>query len=1367
MKAVATATPQSERRSSRKNAASAPAPEFAAVEHSEFGSVIHRKASCSCGGDCPTCQAKSNLNISHPNDPAELEADAIADNVMQMPDSQIVKKDLATASPTLPPPSSDNAEGSFVNRATFSGGRPLDVGTRDFFEARLKSDLSNVRVHTDSTASHSADTINAQAYTFGNNIVFGNGEYSPDTRSGKRLIAHELAHVQQRRNNPSQNVIHRQPKPQPQKTTDPKPATQPVKDSIGVNVVVDKDCTGMTDGEYKDYALLLFINQIFGIDRVKGAAIIKSNGIHWLDFTVTEKEKKLGAVFVVSVKKDFYRSTLADIYGSDAPFIDQMVDALYTSSGVKTEKDLKEQSKQRQYEDLKGKLSPLDIEYIKTKYKLIEGTSIDKKLEDIRKAMADLAAAKKNTLAWFKFLKTQLSPVAFYHRIAAEFVRLESLFQKTFLFDAMYWQMDPLNWHYKTDMAAVHKQYPWFKKVETDLKTEWSKYPSPDDRVAGFKQELAMNGFKDEKEYREFGEMFVGAFQDVAASKIEAQLKVSEEIVQKEQKRYSSGDLSEIQDFFKPWRSKLKYVEDEMLKLSNRQEPYDNLDNQQVMNAYHQMEAHQKELNGQIAQKRKDYSYAYPILADETLENKDLLVDDSAILKFKLLQVTAKRQANITKTRENLKKNPEKFVFMVADKLYAIKAKQELMIDDSSLENFFIDGRITKMQADQSLEHIALAALTIGLGLISLPFTGTAAALASVPGFVLGIYTSVEEVKEYRMRVAAAGTSFDVKDAILKEEPSLFWLVVGLAGTALDGFIITKTFSKLAKSRYLKYGRPERKFLEELETTLKEAGLADPDQLKAVVKAAEKEVAAVEELNSKIAGATSKVAAATAKVAKVAAKTDLAVIDNVAEAVYWAMRRGIKTSDDLLKEAKGLEKIDKALIDDCFKELAKVMPDGKGLSVSEFQEVLGTLYKNNGYEVFANTYVINEKTGKYAYLTAVKKADGKYEFLEMSRMTDEQRLIIDDIKKGEKSLRLKKGSPLKDVNLDQVRALGVPTKVLSDLPEVQKILQAVEEIDKPLNALRRQARKLREELEQMSGLASPNQTLVATKTQQLADAQKGLADQGKKLLAEADKLEKEAALVTDKVQKSNLKSQVSDLRGEAEMLGYDIKVQDAYRLRSNLRKILDTAKRFGANAVTYEAHHLIPVELIELSPVVRKAIEGGFDFNGLINGINLTQFSSKFRTQNIIVELIDGGKSAFITEGLSARRVTVEVAADGKNTFKIGDQTVGELTYTRELKTDGTIIESGKVSLTKDTGIVSESIKESPFGIHASHPSYTAYVTAELDTIAKKFPAITPQQARQEVETLVNGLRSTLESAMKTPGFKIDEYFKNLLKSAP
>jgi hypothetical protein len=64
-------------------------------------------------------------------------------------------------------------------------------------ESRFGQDFSSVRVHTDQRAAESARAVWAQAYTVGNNVVFGSGKYSPDTTQGDRLIAHELTHVVQ------------------------------------------------------------------------------------------------------------------------------------------------------------------------------------------------------------------------------------------------------------------------------------------------------------------------------------------------------------------------------------------------------------------------------------------------------------------------------------------------------------------------------------------------------------------------------------------------------------------------------------------------------------------------------------------------------------------------------------------------------------------------------------------------------------------------------------------------------------------------------------------------------------------------------------------------------------------------------------------------------------------------------------------------------------------------------------------------------------------------------------------------------------------------------------------------------------------
>jgi hypothetical protein len=63
--------------------------------------------------------------------------------------------------------------------------------------ARRKLDFSGVRIHTGGQAAQSAQAVNALAYTVGNDIVFGEGQYAPGTGSGRQLLAHELAHVAQ------------------------------------------------------------------------------------------------------------------------------------------------------------------------------------------------------------------------------------------------------------------------------------------------------------------------------------------------------------------------------------------------------------------------------------------------------------------------------------------------------------------------------------------------------------------------------------------------------------------------------------------------------------------------------------------------------------------------------------------------------------------------------------------------------------------------------------------------------------------------------------------------------------------------------------------------------------------------------------------------------------------------------------------------------------------------------------------------------------------------------------------------------------------------------------------------------------------
>ena len=130
------------------------------------------------------------------------------------PEAQPEAAAESEVSPPLPPPEepeeetvvqSKNISGAaphprstehYVN-SIHGGGEPLTKAARDFFEPRFGRDFSEVRVHTDAGAATSAQDLNALAYTIDRNVVFGAGNYAPDSDDGKRLLAHELAHVVQ------------------------------------------------------------------------------------------------------------------------------------------------------------------------------------------------------------------------------------------------------------------------------------------------------------------------------------------------------------------------------------------------------------------------------------------------------------------------------------------------------------------------------------------------------------------------------------------------------------------------------------------------------------------------------------------------------------------------------------------------------------------------------------------------------------------------------------------------------------------------------------------------------------------------------------------------------------------------------------------------------------------------------------------------------------------------------------------------------------------------------------------------------------------------------------------------------------------
>jgi len=221
---------------------------------------------CACGGvagasgTCAGCESEARLGraplqpklaVGAPDDPYEREADAVAERVMRMPDGAAEPfsvRPLVQRDPMGPederkeeePPAQRKAAagahaaapaGFAAALGAQSGGAALPPAARSFFEPRFQRDLGNVRIHDGAPAATMAQAIHARAFTHGRDIYFARGQYDPNSHSGRRLIAHELTHVEQQRQGAARAVLQRD-EPEAGKGEAPKAAPDALKTAI-------------------------------------------------------------------------------------------------------------------------------------------------------------------------------------------------------------------------------------------------------------------------------------------------------------------------------------------------------------------------------------------------------------------------------------------------------------------------------------------------------------------------------------------------------------------------------------------------------------------------------------------------------------------------------------------------------------------------------------------------------------------------------------------------------------------------------------------------------------------------------------------------------------------------------------------------------------------------------------------------------------------------------------------------------------------------------------------------------------------------------------------------------------------------------
>ena len=169
------------------------------------------------------------------------------------------------------------------------GGQPLSESDRSFFEPRFGHSFSGVQVHTGTPAAEAVRAVNAKAFTVGQDIVFGAGQFAPDSQAGKQLLAHELTHVIQQTPRLSRKslVIQRQ-SPSGGPSTPAKPAPCVCPRTIRKDTTLACDCTNSIRIAANNITLDCAGHTLTGSGRGNGILLSRRTGVTVKNCNITK-----------------------------------------------------------------------------------------------------------------------------------------------------------------------------------------------------------------------------------------------------------------------------------------------------------------------------------------------------------------------------------------------------------------------------------------------------------------------------------------------------------------------------------------------------------------------------------------------------------------------------------------------------------------------------------------------------------------------------------------------------------------------------------------------------------------------------------------------------------------------------------------------------------------------------------------------------------------------------------------------------------------------------------------------------------------------------------------------------------------------
>jgi hypothetical protein len=710
---------------------------------------------------------------------------------------------------------------------------------------RAGHDFSGVRIHTDAHAAASARALRARAYTVGHEIVFAPGQYAAGTLAGRRLLAHELAHVRQ------QSRFGPKLQRDVDKTQPPKMVTYKIKVPPGV----------ASKEEFRRYAETVIFGRV--VNRAwqanAGAADMYANITDHVGTEVTfEVESgelaQLGRAAAPATKAEQQAADTAyrDLPAAERKAINEEIDRRYYASehlapGTKIGKGQTGRiaiwdSFKRQVVADKRKLESLPQGIREFLFDDNAVTTLEPKdFEQVLRIVSKVTTLSPAESAEYRSRTTTLTAdwnvfEASLDRFIAERQQREATATQRHTLQTRLFQMDALYQRYLDyrslqtsgtvggvmGMADPHTAGSGLgmllaaEKIRAELEADLIKAGFPGG-IAEFEQLIRNVEANFEKETLALANVMLDQYAHLlwTQERNYQNPKVTDALFGRLSKDNARADYEEAERIRSEHASQVILSGEEMAE--------------QAYWSGKRMEA-----LGRGERKLGSLAAEHPLIAENKFPRERLARAAKSEVQPLMLGYIAERRKNIAETRKNLADKPR----MIYGLDVLIEGSFQVQnIQKGSVYERIVRKHISDVHWAEAIPDIVLGVIAVAAGLLT-GGTGAVAVLAGATALGIGAYQALEEFRRYEMRSAAYGAG------LLSDDPSMAWVIVAVIGAGIDAGAFARALPKLEGALRAFNAGAEASDVAALGRKLERLSDVEEDIRKAVIRAADAEAEA-------------------------------------------------------------------------------------------------------------------------------------------------------------------------------------------------------------------------------------------------------------------------------------------------------------------------------------------------------------------------------------------------------------------------------------------------------------------------------------------------------------------------------------------